>query len=106
MEINAEEITKLFVKAGLHVDAVNLDGSTAAECSSYSKLKNFKIFKNLNNIVFCIENLQLIIKQHEICTTTLKCLASRVIAQHKIWYRSIVPSHLEKFIQLHSRDKL
>lgn len=34
--------------------------------------------------------------------TTLRCLASRCIAQHRIPYRDLVPQHLEAFVQLHA----
>lgn len=83
----AEEIIKLFVKAGIHLDCVNVDGATASRTCSMQQLESF-------------------IKRYEVKHTTLKCLASRVIAQHKINYRNLLPFHLEKFIQLHSADKL
>lgn len=63
-------------------------------------------FKMYHKITFFVtEQLEQYIKRLEIKSTTLKCLASRVIAQHKINYRSHVPVHLEKFIQLHSANK-
>lgn len=57
-------------------------------------------------VLFFSDHLETFIKRHEINFTTLKCLASRVIAQHRIEYRNNVPVNLEKFIQLHSADKL
>ncbi|KAG5677884.1 hypothetical protein PVAND_007601 [Polypedilum vanderplanki] len=83
----AEEIVRLFVKAGIHLDCVNIDGATASRICSLQQLESF-------------------IKRYEIENLSLKCLASRVIAQHKINYHNLVPVHLEKFIQLHSADKL
>lgn len=47
-----------------------------------------------------------LIRRHESRETTLRCLASRCIAQHKIPYRNVVPQHLEAFVQLHSAEKL
>lgn len=47
-----------------------------------------------------------LIRRHESRETTLRCLASRCIAQHKIAYKDLVPAHLESFVQLHSAEKL
>jgi hypothetical protein len=66
-------------------------------------MRKFNIKLNFRSFT---EQLELFIKRHEYKHTTLKCLASRVIAQHQIDYRSVVPANLEKFIQLHSTDKL
>ena len=38
MIAKAEEITTMFINAGIHLDAVNTDGSTAAKSSSLRKL--------------------------------------------------------------------
>lgn len=46
-----------------------------------------------------------LLRRHESRETTLRCLASRCIAKHKILYRGIVPQPLEAFVQLHSADK-
>lgn len=81
-----EEIIKLFVESGIHLDAVNNDGLTAAQlCTSH-----------------LIESL---VKSYEMQLINLKCLASRCITCHKLKYRGLVPQHLENFIQLHSAEK-
>lgn len=81
-----EEITNIFLEAGVHLDAVNIDGLTAAQiCSSNA-----------------IESL---IRKYESKETCLKCLASRSIAQHKIKFIGLIPTHLESFVQLHSAEK-
>lgn len=106
MIYKAEEITKLLTKAGLHLDAVNCEGATAARiCSSRKMINVFRVLISNAKNLFVTEQLEQFIKKLEIKATTLKCLASRAIAQHKISYRSIVPVHLEKFIQLHSANK-
>lgn len=81
-----EEITNLFLAAGVHLDAVNIDGLTAAQtCTSNS--------------------IESVLRKYETRETCLKCLASRSIAQHKIKYKGIIPTHLESYVQLHSADK-
>jgi Fem-1 homolog b len=41
----AEEITKLFINAGIHLDSVNIDGNFASRvCSSRKYLKKFNLF--------------------------------------------------------------
>jgi Fem-1 family protein b len=102
----AEEIVKLFVNAGIHLDSVNVDGATASRICSLRKyvLLFLDMLINILLFFFFIEQLESFIKRHEINHQTLKCLASRVIAQHKINYHNLVPVHLEKFIQLHSAD--
>jgi Fem-1 homolog b len=105
MVFKAEEIIRLFINAGIHLDVVNCEGATASKICPLRKLLFCEICNKFNDIIFS-EQLEVVIKRHEITQTTLKCLASRVIAQHKINYVGIVPSQLEKFIQLHSTDKL
>lgn len=109
MMTRVEEICKLFIDAGIHLDSVNVDGATAARnCSARKFYAKFPVLFIATAFFFFNfpDYLESFIKRYEINSTTLKCLASRVIAQHKISYRSSVPAHLEKFIQLHSAEKL
>lgn len=106
MVFKAEEIIRLFIDAGIHLDVVNCEGATASKICPLRKFQLMKLSNKKKRILFLTEQLKLFIKRHEHQHTTLKCLASRVIAQHQINYRSIVPTNLENFIQLHSTDKL
>ena len=40
-------------------------------------------------------------KLNQVPYVSLKCLAARVISQHKIEYKGIIPASLEPFVQLH-----
>lgn len=50
--------------------------------------------------------IQAVLRRYEFNETSLKCLASRCIAQHKIAYKNVVPKQLETYIQLHSAEKI
>lgn len=108
MHTKVEEITKLFIDAGIHLDSVNCDGQTAARNCSSSEFLALHCTMTHSHIysLALSDHLEAFIKRHEINFTTLKCLASRVIAQQRLEYRNNVPINLEKFIQLHSADKL
>ncbi|XP_055311305.1 protein fem-1 homolog B isoform X3 [Sitodiplosis mosellana] len=81
------EITDMFIEAGIHMDAVNVEGLTAAQiCTS--------------------PFIQVLLRRYEFNEVSLRCLASRCIAQHKIPYKDIVPKQLEMFIEMHSSEKL
>lgn len=82
-----EKITQIFIDAGVHLDAVNSAGLTAAQmCTLQPTTK--------------------LMQQFETKQTCLKCIAARAIAQHQIAYKGAVPRHLELFVQLHAADKL
>lgn len=96
----------MFVEAGMHVDSVNLDGLTAAQLAT-RKYKRIAQFPIENKIPYLISaSIEALVRRYDSRATGLKCLASRVIAHHKIPYKDIVPKQLETFIQLHSATKL
>lgn len=106
-----EEITNLFVKSGIHLDAVNVHGLTASQLATSRKsLRNFVIailMYNNNRIVrLHTATIIAVIRRCESNETCLRCLASRCIAQHQIPYEGVVPKHLEDFIQMHCAEKL
>lgn len=49
--------------------------------------------------------IQVLLRRYEFNEVSLRCLASRCIAQHKIPYKGIVPKQLEMFIETHSSEK-
>lgn len=109
-----EEITDLFIEAGIHVDAVNVDGLTAGQLCVSREYCNFAemIFDflsdhpNDNNLFFShTAVIHSLLQRYESKETCLQCLASRCIAQHRLAYRETVPKHLESFIQMHSAEK-
>lgn len=107
MITKVEDIVKLFIEAGVHLDCVNIEGLTASKKCSSSEFSQKFSQKIYSIMVFGFsDQIEAFIKRHEANLTTLKCLASRVIAQHNIEYRNSVPVNLEKFIQLHSAEKL
>ncbi|XP_053662809.1 protein fem-1 homolog B [Anopheles marshallii] len=81
-----KEITEIFIDAGIHLDAVNADGLKASQVCVQSCVAAF-------------------IKSYETRAINLRCLAARVIAQHRIPYRKLIPRHLEAFVQLHCTRK-
>ncbi|XP_037038800.1 protein fem-1 homolog B isoform X1 [Bradysia coprophila] len=87
-----EEITDLFVKSGIHLDAVNVHGLTASQLATSLRSHTATIIA--------------VIRRCESNETCLRCLASRCIAQHQIPYEGVVPKHLEDFIQMHCGEKL
>lgn len=87
VKTTAKELTKIFVEAGIHLDAVNNDGLKASEV--------------------CIEKtLAAFIKSCEARAISLQCLAARCIALHRIPYTNTLPERLQSFVQLHCSDKL
>lgn len=98
----------------MHFDAVNCDGlKPALICGSSNNrehyyLPHFAIVHNnlLNWRLNLSGNIECLIRGIETQEMSLKCLASRSIAQHKIIYRGLIPKDLESFIQLHSASKL
>ncbi|KAM7345903.1 protein fem-1 homolog B isoform 1-T4 [Cochliomyia hominivorax] len=82
----AEEIVKVLVDAGAHLDAINAEGLTPAQVGHVGELRN-------------------IILGYENSLTSLKCIASRCIAINKIRYKGFVPKVLESYIQIHSAEK-
>ncbi|XP_037945333.1 protein fem-1 homolog CG6966 [Teleopsis dalmanni] len=77
---SSPSLVKILLDNGAHLDTKNKDGETFE-----SLIKPTKI--------------------HEICNplkyTTLRCLASRVIQQHKLPYQDCVPVSLHSFIEQH-----
>ncbi|XP_039954038.1 protein fem-1 homolog B isoform X1 [Bactrocera tryoni] len=85
--VQAEKIVKLFVDAGAHLDAVNANGLTPARVGNAA---------GISNLILSYQN----------SLTSLKCIASRCIAFHKLKYQGFIPKALEAFIQMHSAEKL
>ncbi|EAA04628.4 AGAP007382-PA [Anopheles gambiae str. PEST] len=81
-----KEITEMLIEAGIHLDAVNADGLKASQVCVQSCVAAF-------------------IKSYETRAINLRCLAARVIAQHRIPYRKLIPRQLEAFVQLHCTPK-
>ncbi|KAM7344446.1 protein fem-1 homolog B-like [Cochliomyia hominivorax] len=84
--VQAEQIIKLLVDAGAHLDAINAQDLTPAQVDHIGGLRN-------------------IILGYENSLTSLKCIASRCIANNKIRYKGLVPKVLESYIQIHSAEK-
>lgn len=103
-----EEITELFVKSGIHLDAVNVHGLTAAQLATSRKFPYYVYPFNNNQTVRVLHTATIIsvIRRCESNETCLRCLASRCIAQHQIAYEGVVPKHLEDYIQMHCAEKL
>ncbi|XP_030374156.1 protein fem-1 homolog B isoform X2 [Scaptodrosophila lebanonensis] len=80
-------IVQLFVEAGAHLDAVNAAGQTAAAACKQSTLAN-------------------VLHGYQNAHSTLKCLAARIIATHRLNFKGTIPTALEGFIQMHSVDNL
>ncbi|XP_002138527.2 protein fem-1 homolog B isoform X1 [Drosophila persimilis] len=82
-------ILQLFVEAGAHLDAVNAAGQTAAAAckSGLATLAN-------------------LLHGHQNAHTSLKCLAARTIATHRLNFKGLIPMQLEAFIQMHSVHKV
>uniref|UniRef100_A0A2M4AI33 Protein fem-1 homolog B n=1 Tax=Anopheles triannulatus TaxID=58253 RepID=A0A2M4AI33_9DIPT len=81
-----KEITEIFIEAGIHLDAVNVDGLKASQV--------------------CVQNtVAAFIRNYEMRAINLRCLAARVIAQHRISYRGLIPRQLESFVQQHCTPK-
>ncbi|XP_055374246.1 protein fem-1 homolog B [Condylostylus longicornis] len=80
-----EKIIKIFNEAGIHFDAVNKHGLTAAEYSLDKSIKH-------------------LLKHYEAQHISLKCLSSRCIAKHKLKYEGSIPVHLESYIKMHSKE--
>lgn len=112
--MNVEEIVKLFYDHGMHFDAVNSDGLVAGRICGLSTTNPDNLYLPIvayeNNFLLWrltfLGNVECLIRGFEIKETTLKCLASRCIAQHKINYQGTIPRDLESFVQLHSASKL
>lgn len=81
-----KELTEIFIEAGIHLDAVNIEGLKASQVCVQNSLGNF-------------------IRGYEARAITLQCLAARCIAQHRVPYKNIIPRQLEPFVQLHSSEK-
>lgn len=112
-----KEITDMFIDAGIHMDAVNADGLTASQiwtsrkhcslCTSTLQCASFPCVTNRPfRFFYRLAFLQVLLRRYEFNEVTLRCLASRCIAQHKIVYTDIVPKHLEMFIEMHSAEKV
>lgn len=80
-----EEILKVCLQFGSHLDVVNSTGRTIYDLAESDEMKA-------------------LIRQYQFNNTTLKCLASRVIVQQRMDYQELVP-FLRSFIQLHDRRK-
>ncbi|XP_022228162.1 protein fem-1 homolog B isoform X1 [Drosophila obscura] len=80
-------ILQLFVEAGAHLDAVNAAGQTAATACKQVTLAN-------------------LLHGHQNAHTSLKCLAARTIATHRLNFKGLIPTQLEAFIQMHSVHKV
>uniref|UniRef100_A0A336M0K2 Protein fem-1 homolog B n=1 Tax=Culicoides sonorensis TaxID=179676 RepID=A0A336M0K2_CULSO len=112
--LTVEEIVKLFYEHGMHFDAVNSDGLVAGRISGISTTNTDTFYLPIvaieNNFLLWrltfLGNIECLIRGLELKETTLKCLASRCIAQHKIQYQGTIPKDLESFVQLHSASKL
>ncbi|EHB17257.1 fem-1-like protein C [Heterocephalus glaber] len=78
---NHPDITNLLIKSGAHFDATNLHKQTTSDL-----LDEKEIAKNLIQPI-----------NH----TTLRCLAARVIVNHRIYYKGRIPEKLETFVSLH-----
>lgn len=50
--------------------------------------------------------IQVLLRRYEFNEVSLRCLASRCIAQHKIAYKDVVPKQLEMYIEMHSAEKI
>ena len=75
-----QEIIKCLIDNGVHVDACNIDGKTAADIASTDIAES-------------------IIKSHE--KLSLKCLSARTVRKHKIEYRGVIPNSLIEFVEFH-----
>ncbi|XP_050093586.1 protein fem-1 homolog B [Anopheles aquasalis] len=81
-----KEITEIFIEAGIHLDAVNVDGLKASQV--------------------CVQNtVAAFIRNYEMRAISLRCLSARAIAQHRIPYRGLIPRQLESFVQQHCTPK-
>lgn len=80
-----EDILKLCLKFGSHLDEVNASGQTIVDLAESAEMKA-------------------LIRQFQSSGINLKCLASRVIVEKGIEYQEEVP-YLIKYIQLHDRQK-
>ena len=74
------EIIKCLIDNGVHVDASNINGKTAADIASSDIAKS-------------------IIKAHG--KVSLKCLSAKTVKRHKIEYQGVIPKSLHKFVELH-----
>ncbi|ESO07760.1 hypothetical protein HELRODRAFT_170308 [Helobdella robusta] len=77
---DSREVIELLLKSGAHICTTNFRSQTASDM-----LKSL----HMHNIVPLLKH------------TTLQCLASKVIRDHKIKYKGEVPAKLENFVELH-----
>lgn len=110
-----KEITYMFIEAGIHMDAVNVEGQTATQKCKDSCKHNvdcwIQILIWLPSPMITVSPLfaayiKKLLRRYEFNESTLKCLSSRCIAQNRIPYKDVVPKQLEYFIQMHSADKI
>lgn len=112
-----QEIIREFHNHGMHFDAVNCEGlKPALLCGSSNFFDQFYFTFNLPINHFSINNnwrlliagnVEQLIRGLEMRDMTLKCLAARAIAVHRIAYRDgNVPKDLESFVLLHAAMKI
>lgn len=112
-----QEIIGLFHQHGMHFDAVNCEGlRPALLCGSSNFFDQFYFTFNLPINHFSINNnwrllisgtVEQTIRKIESREISLKCLAARTIAVHRITFRGgQVPKALEAFVCLHTATKL
>lgn len=82
---SVEEIVKLCLRFGSHLDEVNGSGQTVVDLADSEEMKG-------------------LVRQYNFNCTSLKCLASKVIVQRDIDYEESGP-YLSKYIRLHDRRK-
>lgn len=94
----------MFIKHGVHIDAVNCQGLKASELSPIRK--NFCFNKKCLNLHFIyLGDIIDFLRHEEINQMSLQCITSRYIGQNKIPYKGIIPKHLVSFVELHCATK-
>lgn len=61
MVFKAEEIIRLFIDAGIHLDVVNCEGATAAKICPLRELIGFEIFSNNKKLLILQNNWNLLL---------------------------------------------
>ena len=109
-----DRVTELLLNSGAQVDSVNHSDCTPLHVACTRSNYNDKVVQVLLSRGAHIDRKnssgnqpQKLLSSISECTInplnyiTLKCLAARVIVDHKIHFKGQIPAHLEDFIEVH-----